>query len=85
MFDSLKSLLSSGIVEKLSIDPGKSKEILSGSVEGFIDYAHTLGFTLTTDQATAAMLQLKKMLEAVDMLDSSGAGNDDYNWYSNND
>ena len=80
-FNNVKSLLSSGILEKITSDEAAFKTLTTGTTEDVLNYAKANGIKLDPEQAEAAQQQLKKIAEASTMLDASG-GQDDCvsNW-----
>ena len=78
-FDNVKSLLASGILEKITSNEEVFKKLLAGTPDDLLDFAKSNGIKLDASQAEAAQQQLKKIAEASTMLDASGGGDDGCN------
>ena len=78
-FDNVKSLLASGILEKITSDEAVFKKLITGTPEDVLDFAKANDIKLDASQAEAAQQQLKKIAEASTMLDASGGGDDGCN------
>lgn len=78
-FKDVKNLLSNGILDKITADEATFNRLHDGSTEDLLEFAKANDITLTTEQASAALAQLKSISTASKLVDVSGGGDDGCN------
>ena len=78
-FKDVKNLLSNGILDKITADEATFNRLHDGSTEDLLEFAKANNITLTPEQASAALEQLKSISTASKLVDVSGGGDDGCN------
>ena len=78
-FKDVKNLLSNGILDKITADEATFNRLHDGTPEDLLEFAKANNINLSTEQAAAALAQLKSISTASKLVDASGGGDDGCN------
>jgi len=78
-FKDVKNLLSNGILDKITADEATFNRLHDGTPADLLEFAKANNITLSPEQASAALAQLKSISTASKLVDASGGGDDGCN------
>ena len=78
-FKDVKNLLSNGILDKITADEATFNRLHDGTTADLLEFAKANDISLSPEQASAALEQLKSISTASKLVDVSGGGDDGCN------
>lgn len=78
-FKDVKNLLSNGILDKITADEATFNRLHDGTTADLLEFAKANDISLSPEQASAALEQLKSISTASKLVDVSGGGDDNCN------
>ena len=78
-FKDVKNLLSNGILDKITADEATFNRLHDGTTADLLEFAKANDISLSQEQASAALEQLKSISTASKLVDVSGGGDDNCN------